>query len=100
MPLPFAWLSQRVLWGLLATGIYSHPLLAQVSAPKEQLAQAQSWIAKEFQPSTLTAAEQLAEMTWFIRAAAPYRGMQIRVVSEQIPTHEYESKVLARACFR
>ena len=36
-------------------------------------------------------------MTWFIRAAAPYRGMQIRVVSEQIPTHEYESKVLARA---
>ena len=97
MPLPFAWLSQRVLWGLLATGIYSHPLLAQVSAPKEQLAQAQSWIAKEFQPSTLTAAEQLAEMTWFIRAAAPYRGMQIRVVSEQIPTHEYESKVLARA---
>ncbi len=87
MPLPFAWLSQRVLWGLLATGIYSHPLLAQVSAPKEQLAQAQSWIAKEFQPSTLTAAEQLAEMTWFIRAAAPYRGMQIRVVSEQIPTH-------------
>ncbi len=97
MPLPFAWLSQRVLWGLLATGIYSHPLLAQVSASKEQLAQAQSWIAKEFQPSTLTAAEQLAEMTWFIRAAAPYRGMQIRVVSEQIPTHEYESKVLARA---
>ena len=97
MPLPFAWLSQRVLWGLLATGIYSHPLLAQVSAPKEQLAQAQSWIAKEFQPSTLTAAEQLAEMTWFIHAAAPYRGMQIRVVSEQIPTHEYESEVLARA---
>ena len=97
MPLPFAWLSQRVLWGLLATGIYSHPLLAQVSAPKEQLAQAQSWIAKEFQPSTLMAAEQLAEMSWFIRAAAPYRGMQIRVVSEQIPTHEYESKVLARA---
>lgn len=97
MPLPFAWLSQRVLWGLLATSLSSYPLLAQEALPKEQLAQAQSWIAKEFQPSTLTAAEQLAEMSWFIRAAAPYRGLQIRVVSEQIPTHEYESKVLARA---
>ena len=97
MPLSFARLSQTVLWMLLATAIYGSPLQAQESAPKEQLAQAQGWIAKEFQPSTLTAAEQLAEMTWFIRAAAPYRGMQIRVVSEQIPTHEYESKVLARA---
>jgi len=90
-------LLQRAFCGLLVTGFYSTPLLAQEAVPKEQLAQAQGWIAKEFQPSTLTAAEQLAEMTWFIHAAAPYRGMQIRVVSEQIPTHEYESKVLARA---
>lgn len=97
MPSSLARLLQRAFCGLLVTGIYSTPLLAFESAPKEQLAQAQGWIAKEFQPSTLTAAEQLAEMTWFIRAAAPYRGMHIRVVSEQIPTHEYESKVLARA---
>lgn len=97
MRLSLARLLQRAFCGLLVTGIYSTPLLAQEAVPKEQLAQAQGWIAKEFQPSTLTAAEQLAEMTWFIHAAAPYRGMQIRVVSEQIPTHEYESKVLARA---
>ncbi|MBH2035379.1 MAG: carbohydrate ABC transporter substrate-binding protein [Pseudomonadales bacterium] len=97
MPLSLARLLQRAFCGLLVTGFYSTPLLAQEAVPKEQLAQAQGWIAKEFQPSTLTAAEQLAEMTWFIHAAAPYRGMQIRVVSEQIPTHEYESKVLARA---
>lgn len=97
MPLSLARLLQRAFCGLLVTGIYSTPLLAQEAVPKEQLARAQGWIAKEFQPSTLTAAEQLAEMTWFIHAAAPYRGMQIRVVSEQIPTHEYESKVLARA---
>ena len=97
MPLSLARLLQRAFCGLLVTGFYSTPLLAQEAVPKEQLTQAQGWIAKEFQPSTLTAAEQLAEMTWFIHAAAPYRGMQIRVVSEQIPTHEYESKVLARA---
>lgn len=97
MRLSLARLLQRAFCGLLVTGIYSTPLLAQEAVPKEQLAQAQGWIAKEFQPSTLTTAEQLAEMTWFIHAAAPYRGMQIRVVSEQIPTHEYESKVLARA---
>ena len=79
MPLPFAWLSQRVLWGLLATGIYSHPLLAQVSASKEQLAQAQSWIAKEFQPSTLTAAEQLAEIAIQSAESAIAFGIEPRV---------------------
>lgn len=30
-------------------------------------------------------------------AAAFFKGMEIRVVSETIPTHEYESKVLAKA---
>jgi len=91
------WLSQRALSVVLATAICSHSVLAEQAVPEAQLAEAKGWIAQEFQPSTLTAEQQLAEMTWFIRAAAPYRGMQIRVVAEQIPTHEYESKVLARA---
>jgi len=47
--------------------------------------------------STLTRAEQEAEMQWFIDAAEPFRGMEIRVVSETIATHEYESRVLAPA---
>ncbi|QPI84736.1 carbohydrate ABC transporter substrate-binding protein [Rhodobacterales bacterium HKCCA1288] len=47
--------------------------------------------------STLTRAEQEAEMQWFIDAAAPYAGMEIKVVSETIATHEYESQVLAPA---
>jgi len=47
--------------------------------------------------STLTRAEQEAEMQWFIDAAAPYQGMEIKVVSETITTHEYESQVLAPA---
>jgi glycerol transport system substrate-binding protein len=65
--------------------------------PVAQLQSAQAWIAREFQPSTLSSEQQLAEMSWFIRAAAPYRGLQIRVVSENIGTHVYESNVLARA---
>ncbi|MCF8484043.1 MAG: ABC transporter substrate-binding protein [Rhodobacteraceae bacterium] len=47
--------------------------------------------------STLSRADQEAEMQWFIDAAAPLAGMEIKVVSETITTHEYESKVLAPA---
>ena len=55
------------------------------------------WIDKEFQPSTLTKAEQVAEMRWFQQAAKPYQGMDIRVVSERIGTHWYEATVLTKA---
>ena len=36
-------------------------------------------------------------MQWFIDAAKPFAGMDIKVVSETLTTHEYESKVLAPA---
>ena len=58
---------------------------------------AKKWIGSEFKPSTLTPEQQLAELKWFIKAAEPFRGMNIKVVSETIATHEYESKVLAKA---
>ncbi|WP_296641670.1 ABC transporter substrate-binding protein [Roseinatronobacter sp.] len=47
--------------------------------------------------SSLTRAQQEAEMQWFIDAAEPFRGMDITVVSETITTHEYEAQVLAPA---
>jgi len=47
--------------------------------------------------SSLTREEQEAEMQWFIDAAEPFRGMEIKVVSETITTHEYEATVLAPA---
>ncbi len=47
--------------------------------------------------STLTREEQEAEMQWFIDAAESMQGMDIKVVSETITTHEYESQVLAPA---
>ncbi|WNG14376.1 ABC transporter substrate-binding protein [Cystobacter fuscus] len=58
---------------------------------------AEKWVDEEFQPSTLTREQQLAEMKWFREAAAPFRGQTINVVSESIDTHVYESKVLAKA---
>ena len=55
-----------------------------------------TWVG-EFQPSTLSRAQQVEELRWFQEAARPYAGMKIKVVSETIDTHVYESKVLARA---
>ncbi len=59
--------------------------------------EAERWVDEEFQPSTLSRDEQLAEMQWFIDAAAPFQGMEINVLSETIPTHTYESEVLTKA---
>ena len=61
--------------------------------------EAKQWVDKEFQPSTLSKAQQMKEMEWFINAAKPFKGMEINVLSETIPTHEYESKVLTKAFF-
>ena len=58
---------------------------------------AKKWIDDEFQPSVLSKDEQMAEMEWFIKAAEPFRGMEINVLSETIPTHTYESEVLTKA---
>jgi glycerol transport system substrate-binding protein len=66
------------------------------AATAEEMKRAEKWL-KEFQPSTLSREEQLKELEWFIDAAKPFRGMDIKVVSETITTHEYESKVLAKA---
>ncbi|MEQ6435200.1 ABC transporter substrate-binding protein [Comamonas sp. w2-DMI] len=63
-------------------------------------AEAKKWIDSEFQPSTLSKDQQAAEMKWFIDAAKKLQAKgvkEISVVSETITTHEYESKVLAKA---
>ena len=63
-------------------------------------ATAKKWIDSEFQPSTLSKEQQLAEMKWFIDAAAKLKAKgvnEISVVSETITTHEYESKTMAKA---
>ncbi len=67
------------------------------SASLAGTAEAEKWVNDEFQPSTLSKADQMKEMQWFIDAAAPFKGMEINVLSETIPTHEYESKILTKA---
>ena len=59
--------------------------------------EAQKWIDEEFQPSTLSKDDQMKEMEWFIKAAEPFEGMEINVLSETIPTHTYESETLTKA---
>jgi len=59
--------------------------------------EAKKWVEKEFQPSTLSKEEQLKEMEWFVKAAEPFKGLEINVLSETIPTHSYESETLAKA---
>ena len=59
--------------------------------------EAEKWINDEFQPSVLSKEEQMAEMEWFVKAAEPFAGMEINVLSEGIPTHDYESKTLTKA---
>ncbi len=72
-------------------------LMCFTTSASADTAAAKKWVDSEFQPSTLSKAEQMKEMEWFIEAAKPFKGMKIKVVSETIPTHEYESKVLAKA---
>ncbi|MGU3627329.1 ABC transporter substrate-binding protein [Comamonas sp. C24C] len=63
-------------------------------------AEAKKWVDSEFQPSTLSKDQQMAEMKWFIEAAKKLQAKgvkEISVVSETLTTHEYESKTLAKA---
>ena len=92
--------THRVFLRRLLTGTALAVAVAVASTPsavRADMAAAEKWVGGEFQPSTLSRDQQLKEMEWFIKAAAPYKGMEIKVVSETIPTHEYESKVLTKA---
>jgi len=74
---------------IIALGL-SGPAFADMAA-------AERWIDEEFQRSVLTREEQVAEMEWFVKAAEPFQGMEINVLSETIPTHTYESETLTKA---
>ena len=57
------------------------------------------WLDNVFHASSLSRAEQQAELAWFTQAAKPYKGLTIRVVSEDISTHHFEANQLARAFY-
>jgi glycerol transport system substrate-binding protein len=81
---------------VIAAGVAAAVAL-YASASLAGMEEATKWVNDEFQPSTLSKADQMKEMQWFIDAAAPFKGMEINVLSETIPTHEYESKTLTKA---
>jgi len=72
-------------------------MAACASAAFGGMDEAKKWVDGEFQPSVLAKEQQLKEMEWFVNAAKPFKGMEINVLSETIPTHEYESKTLTKA---
>jgi len=73
-------------------------LLAMTASAYAGMDEAKTFLDKEIGDlSTLPRADQEKEMQWFVDAAKPFAGMDIKVVSETITTHEYESKVLAPA---
>ncbi len=80
---------------LAATAVAA--LMAIASPAMAGMDEAKKWAEAEFQPTTLTAADQMKELEWFVKAAEPFKGMEINVLSETIPTHEYESKTLTKA---
>ncbi|MDB5658965.1 MAG: transporter substrate-binding protein [Cypionkella sp.] len=75
----------------LALMAYGMPAMADMEAGK-------AFLDKEIgDMSVLSRADQEAELQWFETAAKPYAGMEIKVASETLTTHEYEAKVLAPA---
>ena len=71
-------------------GLLAGPVFADMEAAKK-------FLDEEIERSALSREEQEAEMQFFIDAAEPFKGMDIKVVSETITTHEYEANVLAPA---
>ena len=91
--------SRKPVFNRFATAgaVVALALTAWAGSASADLDAAKRWIDSEFQPSSLSKDEQIKEMEWFIKAAEPFEGMEIKVVSETIPTHEYESKTLTKA---
>ena len=73
-------------------------MMAFSGAAKADMVAAKAFLDAEIKDqSTLDRTAQEAEMQWFMDAAKPFAGMEIKVASETIGTHVYESKTLAAA---
>ncbi len=96
-------MTYKTVWNHRALAALLSTQLALVGMPSIAWAQssaAERWVDKEFQPSSLTRAQQLTEMRWFAEAAARLKAQgitSVHVVSEKIDTHDYESQTLSKA---
>ena len=82
----------KMIRSLLAVAVTSSLVITSVFADAVT-----DYAKGEFSLSTLSEKDRIAELKWFQNAAKPFKGMSIKVLSETIPTHEYESKVLTKA---
>src|SRR6201996_4466480 len=90
---------ERTRFLMMTTAVALTAAAAVVASPaRADDAAAKKWVdSGEFQPSTLSKEDQTKELQWFAKAAEPYKGMEINVVSETLTVHKYESEVLAKA---
>ena len=86
-----------VIKGAAATAVGAGVLLRDRPSHAQQMDAAKKWIETEFNPSTLSKDEQMAELEWFIKASKPFQGLQISTASEILKVHDYESKTLTKA---
>jgi glycerol transport system substrate-binding protein len=89
--------ASRWLAGAAAIAVVGMVTVLLPAPANADMAAAEKWVDQEFQPSTLSREDQLKEMEWFIKAAEPFQGYEINVLSETIPTHTYESELLTKA---
>ena len=59
--------------------------------------QVEKWIDAEFQPSTLSKYQQMAEMKWFIEAAKKLHAKGVKEIGRVRDDHHARSKTLAKA---
>ena len=64
---------------LMATAAAALFMLASPSFADD--AAAKKWIETEFKQSVLSPDDQMKEMQWFAKAAEPFKGMEINIVS-------------------
>ncbi|MDE2583004.1 MAG: carbohydrate ABC transporter substrate-binding protein [Rhodospirillales bacterium] len=86
-----------VMKGTAAVAVGGGILIKSRKAEAAKLDAAKKWVDQEFQPSSLSKDEQMAEMEWFIKASKPFEGLQLKTVSEILSVHQYESKTLTKA---
>ena len=80
-----------------AAAVSSAAIIAPTPSYAQQLDAAKVWVDNEFQPSSMSKDQQMAEMEWFIKASAPFKGMEVSTVSEILSVHDYEAKILTKA---
>ena len=81
---------------ILAVAVSISLLTISNAVADGHMAAIKKWSNGEFSLSTISAKEREKELNWFYNAAKPFKGMEINVLSETIPTHVYESKTLTK----